>query len=129
MLSENGLLSSQMAYPRVAYDLRLTLHLEVPSMPTVTEHVQSRALEPFPLADAPDAILESTQLKREIDSPNVARVLHQLPIEVTVTGQDGHTTERLIDGYTPESVGMTEEQRAEPDLSDVSDEVKRELGL
>jgi hypothetical protein len=143
MLHDNGLLAGQTAYSRVAYDLRLTLHLGLPAMPTSEDRATSRtqardqvelrpdlaALEPFPLSAAPDAILSATELSRDIDSPNVARVLHQLPIEVSVTGNDGRQTERLVEGYTPESAGLTAEQLREPDLSDVSDEMKRELGL
>ena len=148
MLSENGLLCGQMAYPRVSYELRLTLHLGLPSMPSSIDTALSRpqatdriaanpslaAIEAAPplaprAEDDGGTILDAHALSRDIDSPNAARVLHQLPVEVSIVGQDGHQTERLVEGYTPESVGMTEEQRAEPDLSDVSDEVRKELGL
>lgn len=140
MLAENGLLNSQMAYPRVAYDLRLTLHMEMQAMPTATEHVVSRnasvqqqeanpalaALEPFPLASpAPDAILDAHALSRDIASPNVARIEHSLPVDVAVTGQDGHEVTRQV--IYPQDVAK--EQFVEPDLSGVSDEVRRELGL
>src|SRR5580692_1114129 len=125
MTESNGLLNSQMAFPRVTYDLRLTLHLEVPSMPISTEHVQSRELEPFPLADAPGAVIHATELTREIASPNVARIEHSLPVDVAVIGQDGHQIEQQIQ-YPKSAV---EGGFAEPDLSDVSDAVRKELGL
>jgi len=144
MCSESGFLAGQTAYSRVAYDLRLTLHLDLPQMPTATEGVRSRtqakdkvtespqlgALEPtMPLVQpSPDAILSATQLSREIASPNLARVEHSLPIAVEVLGQDGHKREELVD-YAPSDVGMQASQFAEPDLSDVTPEMRKELGL
>jgi hypothetical protein len=47
---------------------------------------------------------------------------------VEVLGQDGHKREELVD-YSPVDVGMRREDFKEPDLSDVSDAMKRELGL
>ena len=143
LLRESGFLAGQTAYSQVAYELRLTLHLGLPAMPTATDAARSRsqasdaiaadpalaALEPFPLArPAPDAILSSTQITREIQSPNLTRVEHSLPITVEVLGQDGHKREELVD-YSPVDVGMRREDFKEPDLSDVTPEMRRELGL
>jgi hypothetical protein len=138
------LLTGQIAYSRVAYELRLTLHLDLPAIPTSIDSVLSRAqatdaiaaapalaaIEPGPrLADpSPAAVLQSTGLKRDIDSPNLARIAHSLPIEVSTMGQDGHVQEHLVD-YTPSDVGMRADQFPEPDLSDVTEEMRKELGL
>jgi hypothetical protein len=143
MLKESGFLAGQTAYSQVAYELRLTLHLGLPSMPTAADAARSRtqasdviaanpalaALEPFPLAHpTPDAILAATQLTREIQSPNLTRVEHSLPITVEVLGQDGHKREELVD-YSPVDVGMRREDFREPDLTDVTEQQRRELGL
>jgi hypothetical protein len=143
LLRESGFLAGQTAYSQVAYELRLTLHLGLPSMPTAADAARSRtqasdviaanpalaALEPFPLAHpATDTVLASTQLTREIQSPNLTRVEHSLPITVEVLGQDGHKREELVD-YAPTDVGMRREDFKEPDLTDVSEAMRKELGL
>jgi hypothetical protein len=144
MLSDNGLLAGQTAYSRVAYSLRLTLHLDLPSMPSSIDSASSRpqatdriatnpalaAIEAAPplASPSPDAILDSTQLARDISSPNLARVGHGLPITVDVHDGDGHMQERLVE-YTPGDVGMRAEEFPEPDLSDVTAEQRKELGL
>jgi hypothetical protein len=160
MLQDNGLLSGQTAYPRIAYELRLTLHLGLPAIPVSVDAVRSRpaaddavartpalaALEPGPTLapppptddatsvapDGPDAaptVFQSTQLVRDIDSPNLARIEHSLPIEVTTMGQDGHSTERLVQ-YHPSDIGMAASAEFPlPDLTDVTPEMRRELGL
>jgi hypothetical protein len=162
MLADNGLLSGQTAYPRIAYELRLTLHLGLPAIPVSVDAVRSRpaaddavartpalaALEPGPTlapppppptddatSVAPDAcdaaptVFQSTQLVRDIDSPNLARIEHSLPIEVTTMGQDGHSTERLVQ-YHPSDIGMAASAEFPlPDLTDVTEEQRKELGL
>lgn len=144
MLSDNGLLAGQIAYSRIAFELRLTLHLGLPSLPVSVDSVLSRpvaadivaaapelaALEPGPtLADPPaDAIFASTELTRDIDSPNLARIEHSLPIEVTTMGQDGHQTERLVQ-YRPSDIGRKDDEFPLPDLTDVTEAQRKELGL
>jgi hypothetical protein len=144
MLRDNGLLSGQTAYSRIAYSLRLTLHLDLPQMPLSVDTASSRpqatdriAANPAlatleaapPLASpTPDAILDSSQLVRDIQSPNLARVGAGLPITVEVMGQDGHQREELV-GYSPKDVGMDAAAFPEPDLSDVTPEMRKELGL
>ena len=144
MCAESGFLAGQTAYSRIAYSLRLTLHLDLPSMPTATDRAESRpqasdaiaanpalgAIEPAPPLVQPsaDAILSSTQLTREIASPNLARVEHSLPVTVEVKAQDGHYREELVN-YAPGDVGMTADQFPQPDLTDVTEEQRRELGL
>jgi len=145
ILGDHGLLAGQSAYSRIAYDLRLTLHLDLPSMPTSVDHVTSRpratdeiasnpslaaieAAPPLASPRSPDAILHAVEVSRDIQSPNLARVEHSLPIEVSVTGQDGHATERLVT-YHSSDVGMRPEEFVEPGLRDVTDEVRKELGL
>jgi hypothetical protein len=143
MLDESGFLAGQSAYSRVAYDIRITLHLDLPAMPTATEVAQSRvaasdviaqrpelgSLEPFPLAQpSAGAALSATGLRRDIDSPNLARVEHSLPVTVDVLGEDGHTREELVT-YRPGDVGMDATEFRDPDLTDLTPEVRRELGL
>lgn len=143
MLAENGFLAGQTAYSRVAYDVRLTLHLGLPGMEFSEDHARSRsqatdaiaanpalaALEPEPpLPNAPGAILSATELTREIESPNLARIEHSLPIEVTVMAQDGHAREELID-YSPGDVGMRDDQFPQPEVRDVTAAVKKEMRL
>jgi hypothetical protein len=144
MLEGSGFTAGQTAYSRVGYELRLTLHLGLFGMSTSEDAARSRtqaadvvqansalaALEPFPLAD-PDpvrTVLESTQMARDIESPNLARVEHSLPVTVDVKGQDGHTREELVT-YTPSDVGMKAEEFPLPDLTDVTPVTKKELGL
>ena len=144
MLDGSGFLRGQVAYGRIAYELRLTLHLDLPSMPLAVDATRSRtqptaavaanpalgALEPsMPLAaPSSDSVLSSTELRRDIQSPNLARVEHTLPIEVEVMGQDGHVREQLVT-YRPGDVGMQEEEFPQPDLTDVTDAMRKELGL
>jgi hypothetical protein len=136
----SGFLAGQTAYSQVSYEVRLTLLLNQPTMPTATDLTQSRtqatdavtahpelaALAPHPLP-AP-AIVSATQVVRDISSPNLARIEHSLPITVEVLGGDGHKREELID-YLPQDVGMAREDFKEPDLTDVSAEARKELGL
>lgn len=127
MLDGNGLLSGHMAFGRIAYDLTLTLHLDLPQLPESSDTVRSRptpehpTLEPEPpLADpSPAAVVDASTLTRTIDSPNLARIEHQLPIEVTVMGQDGHQREELIE-YAPTDVGLKREDFPEPEINDVT---------
>ncbi len=144
MLQGNGFLRGQTAFSRVSYELRLTLHLDLPSMDLTTDSARSRtqpvgdvrdnpalaAIEPsMPLSTpSADAILESTELHRDIQSPNLARIEHSLPIEVEVTGQDGHVREQLIQ-YTPTDVGMKGEDFPVPDIADLTPRMRKELGL
>jgi hypothetical protein len=138
MVSESGFLAGQSAYSRIAYDIRVTLHLDLPAMPTAVEVTQSRpapaidtdhaAMEPFPLSDSsPESILTSSGLSREITSPNLARVEHSLPVTVDVLGGDGHTREELVQ-YRPIDVGMQAEDFTEPEIVDKTAEVRREIG-
>jgi hypothetical protein len=144
MLEGSGFLAGQVAYSRIAYEVRLTLHLDLPSMPSAIDSTRSRtqaadlvrerpglaALEPsMPLAaPSADALLSSIEIQREITSPNLARVEHSLPIEVEVMGQDGHVREQLVT-YHASDVGMRDDDFPQPDLTDVTPAQRRELGL
>jgi hypothetical protein len=141
MLEGNGLLSGHMAFGRVSYDLTLTLHLDLPQMPESSDSVRSRqraddevrakpelgAIEPMPLENATGgAVIDGSLVTRIIDSPNLARIEHGLPIEVTVMGQDGHQREQLIE-YQPADVGMKPSDFKEPEIVDVTPQVREKL--
>ena len=141
LLEGHGLLSGQMAFARVAYELRLTLHMDNPSLPKSLDAVRSRprsdndiaanpalaAIEAvLPLAQpSPSAIFTSDELHREIQSPNVARLEHSLPIDVAVRDADGHTIEHQV-SYPADYPGM---DPVPPTLTDVTDLARVELKM
>lgn len=142
LLEQHGLLTSQMAFGRIAYDLRLTMHLGNPSLPTTEDHLRStpksiqqveampglEALEPgLSLEGAENPILTADNLHREITSPNKARLEHGLPVSVTTMGEDGHNREEKI--KYPSSYPGLDLQQTAPVLTDVTAEVRKELGL
>jgi hypothetical protein len=143
MLASNGYLSPHLAYRRVSYDLRLTLHLDNPVPTDVVDHAQSRpasvqqveanaalaALEPPPplASPSPDSLVSSDELKRTIDSPNLARIEHDLPVDIATRDNDGHTQERQVAGKSWEG---TEGAAYEvPGIEDLSEAARKELGL
>lgn len=135
MLEGNGLLSGHMAFGRISYDLTLVLHLDLPQMRESTDAVRSRprsddevkanpavaAIEAEPPLESPSdgAVVDGSEMHRDIDSPNLARIEHSLPIEVTVMGQDGHQREQLIE-YQPSDVGMKPSDFVQPEIKDVT---------
>ena len=117
MLDTDGYLSSQIAYSRVSYDLRVRLHLdnpfagdhgEVTISATSKESPRDTPLEGVtqpapPLKEPSDKAVTSSRTRtRRIDSPNAARVEHGLPVQVSVRGQDGHLTDKAVK-YPPDS--------------------------
>ena len=141
LLADHGLLSGQMAFSRVAYELRLTLHLDLPSMPSATDSVRSSprstndvahspslaAIEAVPPLASPSdsAIFTSDELHRTIASPNVARLEHSLPIDVSVRDQDGHTVTRQV-SYPADYPGM---DPVPATIADVTDVTRAELKM
>jgi hypothetical protein len=144
ILSSNGYLSPHVAYQRVAYDIRVTLHLGNPSVPApvverVTSHSASQqqvaespglaALEgPPPLVTPPpDSIVSSDALHRDITSPNLVRIEHDLPVEILTRDNDGHVQERRVAGKSWE--GTDGAGYEVPGIEDLSEEARKELGL
>src|SRR5438552_15397899 len=106
ILDGSGFFRGQIAYGRVAYEVRITLHIDNPSYPTDLTVVRSKgrsiqeveadpalaAIEPGPLKDtSSEAFLSATEFHRDIQSPNAARVEHSLPITILRRDQDGQT--------------------------------------
>jgi hypothetical protein len=139
ILSSDGLLASQIAYSRVAYDVTVRIHTDnpsnlenvvrVPSKPRPADNVAEAAIEAGP--SLPPATTSNKQQvsgakrTRNIVSPNSARVEHSLPITVQRLGQDGHLKDEQVK-YPPEA--------AEPDPSlvtdtDITEETRREFGV
>jgi hypothetical protein len=96
VLEGEGLLSSYMAYGRIAYDITLRLHLDNPMRPESevripsSFHADDPALEPSPLRKpSPEAVVAGDNLHRAIKSPNEERLRHGLTLPVETRGQDG----------------------------------------
>lgn len=123
MLEADGFLSQHIAYGRIAYEVRLVLHMDNPFMPSASNSVSSRSrtqkqVESDPalaaIADAPplspplteDATLHATERSRTIESPNLARIEHGLPVTVLHREQSGQTMEESI-AY-PKDIGVGE---------------------
>src|ERR1700733_13962244 len=141
LLDGHGLLTGQMAYARIAFDIRLSLHLDAPTLHTTEDHARSRqrsdndiaiapalaAIPPtLPLPGAsPDAILTGDNIHRDIASPNVARLEHGLPITVSSLDNDAHMQEHSV-CYPRDYPGM---ESTPPTLTDVTAQVRSELGM
>lgn len=111
LLAGDGFYTSFIAYPRCAYEIRITLHMDNPVCPkqeaiatsrkAAVNHLPDRpelaSLDSLPLPDAsPESVLQSTEIHRDIPSPNAARVTHGLPIDVTIREQNGMTSEKKV---------------------------------
>jgi len=137
MMESNSLLSSQMAYSRIAYDLRLQLHLDLPSLPLSEDHARSRppssdeppsGIESFPLADAPHAIHSATDLSRDIQSPNAERLRHGLPVTVETLGPDGHHREDQVE-YPADHPALASVLTPDPEPVDSTAAARKEEGI
>jgi len=112
VLEQNGMLSGHIAYGRVSYEIRVTLHLDNPSMPSDTSAVRSvprahnvvagdpalAAIEgPPPLAGADaSSFVSAIERHRDIDSPNAARLAHGLPLPILRREPNGQIVEELV---------------------------------
>ena len=104
LLDNHGLLSHQIAYGRVGYQLILKLHVDnamrpdgtiemssrAPARNIVDKHPELTAVESAPLASPSlDAVIDAVQVTREIDSPNAERLRNGIPIPVQRRQDDG----------------------------------------
>lgn len=144
ILSSSGLLSGHIAYGRVAYEVRVILHMDNPAYPRAEELIQSRpypkdvtegehghpelaSVESLPLKDvSPDAYLAADSLARDIQSPNAARVEHGLPITVIHRTPNSETREELVH-YDKSALDGQANPNPDPVITDVTQQVKREL--
>jgi hypothetical protein len=123
IISHDCMLTSRVAYGRVSYEIRVILHMDNPSFPTSEVVVRSRpaaddvvvarpelaVIEPPPplKAAGADSYVSATERHRDIDSPNVSRIEHGLPITVIRPGFDtGGNAISVEEGviYPPEVV-------------------------
>ena len=136
MLDADGNLSGHIAYGRVSYQVRLTIHTDNPTSPKIKSSLVSRipasnetderlqAIEagPPPLADASEnAYVADVETARTIDSPNKARVEFGLPVTVNSRAQDGRIEEHEVE-YPKEILG--EEDRTVATETDHSAETR-----
>lgn len=104
MLDKDGMFAPHIGYARAAYRITVKLHVDNPMYPEHNVSVQSKAparntkdearkmLEPPPLAKpGEEAVVAAATRERTIESPNGARLEHNLPI--TVLKKDGNTGE------------------------------------
>lgn len=140
MLDGDAFLTGHVAYHRIAYELRLTLHMDNFSYPKSVTPVRSRprseterddkpelaAIESGPPLVAPSksAYLTSTELTRDIPSPNLARIEHGIP--VTIMRRDPNTGGMVEENIKyPSEIG--ESEFVPPTITDVSEAVRAEL--
>jgi hypothetical protein len=104
ILAQDGMLANHVAYSRAAYEVTLKLHLDNISYPEHTSKTSSRkasaqeleqdpskeALESFPLKNTTEeSVKKGRERKREINSPNRARIENGIPIQAQVRQPDG----------------------------------------
>jgi hypothetical protein len=144
ILAQSGLFSGHIAYGRLAYEVRVILHMDNPAYPKDESVIRSKpypkdviegehghpeleAIEKLPLRDpSPDAYLAADELHREIVSPNAARVEHGLPITVIRREQNSETREELVH-YDKSAIEGQANPNPEPVITDVTESVRKEL--
>jgi hypothetical protein len=139
LLSNEGLLSPHVAYGRIAWDVRLRLHMQNPLLPESESHVKSQragrniiadepglaAVEPLPLTPAPDsATISASEISHEVSSPNLERVHAGLPVPVNVKQNDGTTTQEQVTYPKPDT---SEFPPPLTPITDVTEAAKRDL--
>jgi hypothetical protein len=115
LVDNEGLLSPHIAFGRVSYVLRLTLHVDNPFIPDSTIEIATKrnsaipVIEPPPLTDPSDAAeVGAMELTRTIDSPNAERLREGLPVPVLTKQQDGTTITEQIKYPPSEELGPGE---------------------
>lgn len=121
VLTRDGMFSQNLAFGRVSYEVRVSLHLDNPLYPLHVSEVHSRpasiqqvaanaALEAIEFAPLKEPLTEdetvvSNERQRQIASPNMARVEHDLPMTIAKHNLDtGHIENKVIKyvGDTPD---------------------------
>lgn len=121
MLTRDGMFNINIAFPRVSYEVRVTMHMDNPLYPTHVNSAFSRpaskqevekepslaAIETLPLQEplTDEETVFAEERHREIASPNMARVEHELPLTVEKRNHDsGHfeTKEITFKGDLPD---------------------------
>jgi hypothetical protein len=107
LLENEGLLQPYVAYGRIAYELKLTLHLDNQMSNHSESRITSRTpaknaerrppIEPFPLDNPSDSnILAATKLTRQVDSPNEERIRAGMPVPVDIRNSDHTVTSENV---------------------------------
>lgn len=133
MLAKDTMLANHIAYGRITYSVRLTLHLDAqqPYVATAVSRAPSdNQAEADPsllsIATGPtlpdpskDAYLSSVERTREIQSPNMARIEHGLPVTILAQGEHGHAVEKEV-VYPPEAVEGISPQPTDVDMTAIA---------
>lgn len=141
LLDAEGQLVPHIAFGRVAWEIRLTLHTSNVLSPISNSHVTSRpagtnvaekspelaAVESFPLRDADLAltVVSAHEAQRAVTSPNAERVRAGLPITVQSRQQDGSRETRKVT-YPKEA---TQFSRDAPNIMDATAQAERDMGI
>jgi hypothetical protein len=142
VLDNDGVYLPTVAYGRCSYEVRVTLHTDNFMFPQQQAVARSRepardklkarpelaAIEAdLPLDDPSHLSFISAQERhRDIESPNAARIDHGLPVNVVRRENDGHWQEEQV---TYDKSLVPEGSSPEPTDRDLSDQVRRDLGL
>jgi hypothetical protein len=145
ILANDCMLTSRVAYGRVSYELRVVLHMDNPAFSTSETIIKSKpmaddvvaaqpelaAIENSPPLESPgdNSYVSAIERHRDINSPNVSRIEHGLPITVIRPGFDtGGNAISVEEGviYPPEVV---EDVVNHPVDSDITQTVKRSWSL
>lgn len=131
-LDRDGMLSNNIAFGRVSFEVRVSMHLDNPMYPLHTIEVLSvpaskqqivakpelAAIELGPLVEplSEDERMPSTELATQIASPNMARVSNGMPLQIQKrnlnTGQMETVEQKFVgDMPDPEEVGNITVQR------------------
>lgn len=118
ILERDGMFSNNIAYSRVAYETRITLHLDNPSYPEHVSLTMSKSPSKQEIAgEAPESSMTAFPLdeggvdivaierQRQILSPNMARVENDMPLQVQKPNLNtGHveTVEQKFVGDMPD---------------------------
>lgn len=117
LLAADGMLTSYVAYGRVAYDIRLRLHVDsamtrlsessIASSPIAHNIVDKSptlaAVESAPLrSPSADAVISATEATHTITSPNAERLNAGLPLTLDTREQDGSKIQKSVAYPIPE---------------------------
>jgi len=91
VLNKDGMFNSHVAYGRVTYEVTVKLSLQNPTYPEHIARAKGEAGDPASLGGEVQGVEISR--KREIKSPNVARIANDLPVKIQ-TRQDGKVVEK-----------------------------------
>lgn len=110
ILTRDGMFTNNIAFARVSYEVRVSVHLDNPIYPEHIAIVLSRpqskqeiekdpqlaAIEPSPLVEplTEQETVFSEEMHREIASPNMARIEHEIPLIIEKRNLDTNMIER-----------------------------------